>query len=772
MIDVEVKGCLGQYIKAVLKNITDTDAIVSYDSRDGEEHVPLSNVRLPPSPAKEALAGHDAEVLFSFADSQTGGQTSGIGGLLSGNWTDDDRSKMDTLPLSGDRYEHLDLPAWWPCRVHKIRDDVAVVKFQINPPPNASPDEVSRCAQLSSVTDIVSLNTLRYPCTDCPPITASMFHRYCIDIPKELSSFASDVSVHSDFLKHCGGPTSVFFDSESSVLIVLSTDEDTIRNVSLLEETHLKMLRQKWAITRSLRQTMRSLEVSRGPDGSRMGLTNSRSSEWEAEPGMVVEKFYVSQRLMGLAIGAHGSNIRAAREIPGVVFIRLLEPHEHARINGDPGVDTAGDCGDSALFIVEAKTAEAAKLARNKLEYTELYLGVPRRYVGRLIGRRTANILSIIRKSGLVQIHFDDHIQGPSDDDTVPYIGNLSLTHSASVVPPPNMRRVFLRAGGSQTTTQPQADEEYGGFILSGTREAVEKARLLISFQLDYIFDLEKMEAEKVALMRNLTYPGPEIGSGHATRGYTDSGRWNDRGSSIQGRGSRGARRPSRGISSNGAAVPGRFADDASASYGSLRRPTRDTRNVRGHNGDSRPRRHAGRGGGGSRRGPGVSRDYSDWHDRTGNNGDVADRRRGSEDSDAQGSNLSQELETEDRNLVDRHGRNNSADRKRITRGGNASSQETDDDHFPGGDGSPAGESGRPSNDTPRVRGSDRSDRHSSEYSTNSNRSRRAGGSVANRHWADNDEIGSNASRTSQLSTGAHLMKQSMPVSGRQPAQV
>ncbi|KAF6775375.1 hypothetical protein AHF37_05533 [Paragonimus kellicotti] len=209
----------------------------------------------------EALAGHDAEVLFSFADSQTGGQASGIGGLLSGNWTDDDRSKMDTLPLSSGRYEHLDLPAWWPCRVHKIRDDVAVVKFQISPPPNASSDEISRCAQLSSVTDIVSLNTLRYPCTDRPPITPSMFHRYCIDIPKELSGFASDVSVHSDFLKHCGGPTSVFFDSESSVLIVLSTDEDTIRNVSLLEETHLKMLRQKWAITRSLRQTMRSLEV-------------------------------------------------------------------------------------------------------------------------------------------------------------------------------------------------------------------------------------------------------------------------------------------------------------------------------------------------------------------------------------------------------------------------------------------------------------------------------------------------------------------------------
>lgn len=37
-------------------------------------------------------------------------------------------------------------------------------------------------------------------------------------------------------------------------------------------------------------------------------------------------------------------------------------------------------------------------------------------------------------------------------------------------------------------------DEEYGAFILVGTSDSIEKARLLISFQLDYFYDLEKIE--------------------------------------------------------------------------------------------------------------------------------------------------------------------------------------------------------------------------------------------------------------------------------------
>lgn len=82
------------------------------------------------------------------------------------------------------------------------------------------------------------------------------------------------------------------------------------------------------------------------------------------------------------------------------------------------------------------------------LEFTRLYLCVPRRYVGRLIGRQTSNILSIIEKSGVIHIHFDDHIEGPTpaDVEDVLNMDRLSLEqqpHSSSTSP--SMKRIFLK---------------------------------------------------------------------------------------------------------------------------------------------------------------------------------------------------------------------------------------------------------------------------------------------------------------------------------------
>ncbi|VEL15825.1 unnamed protein product [Protopolystoma xenopodis] len=42
-----------------------------------------------------------------------------------------------------------------------------------------------------------------------------------------------------------------------------------------------------------------------------------------------------------------------------------------------------------------------------------MHICVPRRFVGRLIGRQTANIQSVIDKSGVSHIHFNDHPAGP-----------------------------------------------------------------------------------------------------------------------------------------------------------------------------------------------------------------------------------------------------------------------------------------------------------------------------------------------------------------------
>lgn len=54
---------------------------------------------------------------------------------------------------------------------------------------------------------------------------------------------------------------------------------------------------------------------------------------------------------MGLAIGAHGSNIQQARRIEGIINIEILE--------------------DTCTFKVSGETQESVKSARMLLEYSE-----------------------------------------------------------------------------------------------------------------------------------------------------------------------------------------------------------------------------------------------------------------------------------------------------------------------------------------------------------------------------------------------------------------
>ncbi|CAH8430978.1 unnamed protein product [Schistosoma haematobium] len=654
MIGIEVKGRLNQYVKAILRNVVDENVIVFYPEKNEEEQVPIKNVRLPPTSERDVHPGQNGEALFSVVTDQTPGSSSNTI-TLTGRWGDETNSKPEVELILDDQLNYLPIPSWWPCRVVKIRDDVAVVKLNVSPPADATPSEISLCTHLSTVTEIVSRKSLRQPSDDCPCLSPDIIHRHRIEIPKELADFASDPSVHHDFLRHCGGPVSLHYDNESSCLVVLTTDPVTAKNVALLEDTHLRMLRQKWALTRSLRQTIRNLEVNRGPDVSRPGGSKN-CSDWNSDPSLFVEKFFVPQHLMGLAIGARGVNIRAAREIPDVIRIESWEPSEYNARNNDP-VDNSGDHGEAAMFVIEAKTPEAAKQARAKLEYSELYLGVPRRYVGRLIGKRTSNIMSIIRKSGVVHIHFDDHIEGSvslSDDNNQTDV--IKYSHPGHPLAS-TMRRVFLKAGSAQTSSQPYTDEEYGGFILAGTRDSIEKARLLINFQMDYFYDLEKMESEKLELMRSLSHGGVDSGPVYPARG-TAVGRWGERGGvGNYGRGGRG-RRPGRG----GLLHPpvsdvnhGHYTDDENIGNPiPCRGAKRTPRETYGHrSAGGRIPRQSGRG---SRRIGGPGRD-SNWNNLMNNNGDVADRRRGSGDSDVlESDNLPDGLSAERAN-AGRHNR-------------------------------------------------------------------------------------------------------------------
>lgn len=79
------------------------------------------------------------------------------------------------------------------------------------------------------------------------------------------------------------------------------------------------------------------------------------------------EEFVVPEEFMGLAIGSGGSNIRAARDVEGIIDIEVPQ-------NG-------------GTIKVYAQTPEAAKKARSILEFAEKSYSVPRDLVGKVIGK-------------------------------------------------------------------------------------------------------------------------------------------------------------------------------------------------------------------------------------------------------------------------------------------------------------------------------------------------------------------------------------------------
>jgi fragile X mental retardation protein len=351
-------------------------------------------------------------------------------------------------------------------RVRMMRGDFVVVEI-----PDSQP----------VVTDIVQLDIVRQP-NNSPCISASTFHRLSIAVPTDLHAICRDEANHREFKQKCGA-SQVQFSPEYSALIVLSRDESILKKAALLGDFHMRSLRQKMMLLQLTEESARKLESTRQqPPRSSSSLAGHRAD------------FSVPRDLMGLAIGAQGSNIQRARQLPGVHSIDITE--------------------ETATFTIVGESEDEVNAARALLEYAERRIQLPRDMISRIIGRNGNNIQSIVDRSGVVRVKIE------GDNET-----------------PPEAR-----------------EEACVPFVFVGTVESIDNAKLLLDYHIAHLKEVDELTRQKQQLDAELhhlsvqsrgssaPYNHSATGEQAPHHGYRDEHGGGREGSAARGRGGPGNR--------------------------------------------------------------------------------------------------------------------------------------------------------------------------------------------------------------------------------------